>query len=309
MKKMTGMLIVLVMIFGMSSYTVGSAEEARQDGITWFISTYGYTLSESMVEQISTAFEPVTFDCDKVQVTLEAILYDGVWMYTSAILTPTSSEDSLILPDDAEPSFPVSGTYGEKLRDDPRTFIEAAIEDGKQLIRVMAVPQEFYEMEYFICASRQDAVETSTMVCATPCDWRDEVVNLSFHVDVTIMEPTNKDNAETAAYDFPITVKRIGDIETAKYHANQEIKGLPYETITLIKTPVTVYAFWENGTKRTSAPANLADASGTAFTPGVPADGMTTFDLTAFPSQLSVNTEQDQEIIFCAEGEIVMHEK
>ncbi len=215
MKKMSSALIVLLLLaLSMLSSNIGFAENELQDGITWFFSTYQYDLPESMIEQIDDAFTPIMFSCGDVSVKLENILYDGVWMYTSAVIAPTDSEKTLVMPDDAEPGYPIAGTYGENLRSDSRTFAEAAAEDKKQLVRVMAVPDDFFEVSYFICASRQDANDTSTMVCCAPCNWQDDEINISFSITVTGLDSISNEPVSTETYSYPITVKRLGNFET-----------------------------------------------------------------------------------------------
>lgn len=303
MKKIMRILLALYLMLGTITCGYGESEAAAQDGIAWFMGTYNYTLPASTLEISSVAFTPVTFDCGAAQVTIENILYDGMWIYTSAILAPSSPEESLIMPDDADSFFPVAGVYGENLRDDHRTFAEAAIEDGKQLVRTLAVPQEYYELDYFICGSRQDAGDTSTMVCAAPCLWIDEEINICFRVDVTVIDPATDQAEPTTTYEFPLTVKRLGSVEMAKYHSDQGIEALGYDTIMLVKTPLTVYAYAEKGMNRHPAPVNMMDGSASPLPKGVPIDGTTTFDLPALPSQLYIHVGilQDQAILFSME--------
>lgn len=298
MKKGSKTLITLVVILGMLSGNICFAEAGLQDGITWFFSTYKYDLPATMIELIDNTFTPVVLPCGDVFVKLDKVLYDGIWMYTSAVIAPTEPEKSLVMPDDAEPWYPTSGTYGENLRSDSRTFAEVAIEEKKQLIRVMAVPQEFYEMTYFICGSRQDANDTSTMVCATPCNWQEDEVDILFHIVVTIIDPVSNESISTETYDYPLTIRRLGDFEVKEYRAVNVKQTFEYETIKLIKTALTSYAFAERDGDRIFAPLQVCDEFGAPIATGVPSDSMTTLNLCTLPTTLFVRTEQNQFIMF-----------
>lgn len=298
MKKVINVLIVMAVVLSMLSGNICFAEAGSQDGITWFFSTYKYDLPATMIERIDETFTPVVFPCGDVSVKLDKVLYDGIWMYTSAIIAPTEPEKSLVMPDDAEPWYPTSGTYGENLRSDSRTFAEVAIEEDKQLIQVMAVPQEFYETTYFICGSRQDANDTSTMVCAAPCNWQEDEVDISFHIVVTIIDPVSNESISTETYDFPITIRRFGDFEEKEYRADNEIQTLEFETIKLIKTALTSYAIAERDGTQIYAPLQVYDEFGEPIETGVPSDAMTTFNLCTLPTKLFVRTEQNRSIMF-----------
>ena len=301
MKKMSSALIVLLLLaLSMLSSNIGFSENELQDGITWFFSTYQYDLPESMIEQIDAAFTPIMFSCGDVSVKLENILYDGVWMYTSAVIAPTDSGKTLVMPDDAEPGYPIAGTYGENLRSDSRTFAEAAAEDKKQLVRVMAVPDEFFEVSYFICASRQDANDTSTMVCCALCNWQDDEINISFSITVTGLDSISNEPVSTETYSYPITVKRLGNLETKKYRPVDAEQSLECETITLTKTALTCYAVAEKAGNQVYIPLQVCDVDGVPFSSGVPADAMTTLNLDSLPDHISVRTEQNQLILFTA---------
>lgn len=140
------------------------ADETIRSGIAWYLDLQGYPMQHAVKEGLHAFYMPQQEDCGDVQVTLQEVLYDGYWIYTSASVVPTSSETTLVMPGSAGMDERVSGGNGEKSRMDIRTFREAATEDGKRLLSVYVYPKEFDYLPFYFLDHRQDANDSSTLL-------------------------------------------------------------------------------------------------------------------------------------------------
>ena len=175
--------------------------------------------------------------------TLQEVLYDGIWLYTSAIVTPTDPATTLIMPASADIQDFVYGGYNENLRIDPRRFIEAALQDQKDLQRVSVYPVEFDQLSYYFLDHRQDAGDQSTVFSGAPLGGMEETLSAHLSVRLDLFDPLSSTFTHTDIYEFPITIQRIGSIDQRDYSTDHA--SFPFHSLSLIQTPLTVYAFPE----------------------------------------------------------------
>lgn len=127
-------------------------ENTRESMIARYMESYnGFHIPSSIINEMKASFPELTVEYDGISVHINELIYDGIWMYTAAAVSPINGNETLILPGSASVEDLVCGMNGEDERNDQRTFIEAAKEDQKQLLAVYVYPKEFDEVgSYFL---------------------------------------------------------------------------------------------------------------------------------------------------------------
>ncbi len=278
--------LFLCIALPLAAMTSGCAEASSptESGIAWLMELYGYKPPEEAIHAMRESFQPQAFDCGLAQVTLQEVLYDGVWLYTSATVTPTDPETTLILPDGAGIDDLVAGGYGENLRSDPRSYRAAALEDGKELLLVRVYPLEFNQAGYYYTDLRQDAGDQSTLLGAAPLGGLEEALTLHLSIQLESIDPSTGKVLSTSNLEFPIDIRRIGAINRREYQTDRE--DVPFRSLHLIQTPLTVYALPE-GDLRNDKAFSLLDMDFTPVQRDM-LDGGYTYVLADLPEKLHV---------------------
>ncbi len=255
--------------------------------IAWLMGLYSFDLPDGVINAMQASFRPQAFDCESVQVTLQEVLYDGVWLYTSAFVTPTDPETALIMPGSASMSDFVAGGYQENLRSDRRSFQVAAMQDKKDLIIVYILPMEFEQAPYFFLDHRQDVGNQSTVFSGAPVGWMDEALTIHLSIRLELVDPSTGTYTPIDTYEFPVDVQRVGPINSREYHTDQ--KDLPFDFLSLIQTPLSVYAFpiWKSEVAESSYRFTLLDNDFVRVTRGAPPDS-NTYSLLELPDELNI---------------------
>ena len=233
--------IVLPFVPLISGYTESSLPV--DSALAWLMDLYGYNFPDGIAHAMRSSFHPQAFDCGPAQITLQEVLYDGVWLYTSATVTPTNPEKTLIVPRSAGLDDFVAGGYGENLRNDPRSFLEAALQDQKQLLWVSIYPVEYEKAPLYFTDHRQDDGDQSTLFSGAPLAGMEEALTIHLSIQLELIDPSTGITTHTEAYAFPVAIQRVGPVSKRDYQADQE--DFRFRSISLIQTPLTVYSFPE----------------------------------------------------------------
>jgi len=272
----------------MSGYTESSLPV--DSGITWLMKLYKYDFPDGIAHAMRSSFRPQAFDCGPAQITLQEVLYDGVWLYTSATVTPTNPEKTLIVPRSAGLDDFVAGGYGENLRNDPRSFLEAALQDQKQLLSVSIYPLEYNKLPYYFTDHRQDNGDQSTLFSGAPLAGMEEALTIHLSIQLELFDPSTGITTHTDDYVFPIAIQRVGPVSKRDYQAGHE--DFPFHSLSLIQAPLTVYSFPEGseGEMEISYHLSLLDADLIPIPRGrVP--GEYSWFLSELPEELNVQIE------------------
>lgn len=139
--------LIILVAFSISACYALTEEDSIESEISLFTELYeGISLSPDTIHEIHSSFDPVGIDFPEVHVTLDEVLFDGKTLSTAASVVATDTDTIMIMPGSAQLNESVSGGYGENMRNDFRSFKEAALEDGKRVICVYAYPKEFDEL-------------------------------------------------------------------------------------------------------------------------------------------------------------------
>ncbi len=273
-----------------SAETVSSADS----DIAWLMELYDFHLPESVINGMHASFPRQIFDCGPVQVELREVLYDGIWLYTSAAVTPTDPGTTLIMPASAGLDDFVAGGHHEKLRKDPRSFQEVAIQDQKEIVCVDVSSTEYSQLAYYFGDHRQDTGEQSTIFSGAPVSWMDEARTFHLSIRLDIIDPSNGISVPAGTYEFPVEVKRVGSLITREYNANED--DIPFNTLRLIQTPLSVYAFpeWKSEAAQSSYRFTLLDSHLISISHGAPPNA-NTYSLPELPDKLSVQLKSQDE--------------
>lgn len=117
-------------------------------------------LPEGKAESNSAISRPIILNIEDASVTLRKTIYDGTWLYTSVSAIPLDSS-TYLLPGDAQPSDPAKGFYKENTREEKRSFLQVAKEDGKQLLAAYIYIKEFDEIGAYFLDHLQVSESTS----------------------------------------------------------------------------------------------------------------------------------------------------
>ncbi|NLO85197.1 MAG: hypothetical protein GX096_07205 [Clostridiales bacterium] len=277
--KVFAAMVVLLCMFS----TMGAMAEMDQTDIsqgTTPISDYmkrnGYEMPSAVQEKVHDGNAPETLDCGEVQITLDEILYDGLWVYTAVSAIPADQADTLIFPAGAEMDDPISGMNQESEVDDSRTFIEAAKEDGKQLVCVYAYPKEFDALPEYFLDYFQGADHVSTLISGA------RVVTGGESLPITWLIQLYEVNLDTGSftllnqYEHPSTVSILQPLQEKVYTVASS-EDLPFETVNMTQSGLTTYVYpqWKREEQSFEYSFALLDADGNALPNGAPPETIT----------------------------------
>lgn len=264
---MKRILVMIVVLLAFCVFIPGSfSEEAKWEGMSWLHKQYGYKMNQDFIDEMKEEFQEATFNCGLVQITLKEILYDGVWMYTSAIASPTVSDDIIILPSSADVGDYIAGGYNEGMRNDHRSFLEVAKDDHKNLLWVQAFPDEFLDADFFFTDHRQDAGEQSTLFSGAPVMLDDSVNNLHFTVETNLISSLTGEILSSDMYTFPVSFHTSSSQHREYYSSTNDT---PFDRVTLLKTPLATHVFPGNDVKTEYV---LLDEEGNEYRSAIPED-------------------------------------
>lgn len=166
MKKSAACLLVFALLIGTLPPARAAVGETHQSGISWYLELYGYFLPEDIQGEIqSDTVDAKTLELGNVVISSMETLYDGCWIYITASVVPSSTDEVIVMPGSASTGDLMRGGNEETARaDDDRTFLEAAKEDNKRLLCVYIYLKEFDALPFYFLDHRQDAGDRSTLV-------------------------------------------------------------------------------------------------------------------------------------------------
>ena len=297
MKRIFIMILAVLLLY--TAFTEALSEEREWEGISWLHRQYGFSMNREFLDEMHGSFREETFNCGLVQVTLKEILCDGIWMYVTSVAAPTA-DDVIILPCDADLGDFVSGGYGEEMRDDHRTFLEAAREDRKNLLWIEAMPEEYLNADFCFIDHRQDAEERTTLFSGAPVMTGKDMDVIHYTVKIYLINPDDGKILSSEEYSFPITFP-VSVSEEMIYQSLLE--DVPFNRITLVKTPLASYAF---PNREAEMDYVLLDGNGNEWEPAIPEDTSTLL-MDEFPDKIIVrfyaDDEAAQDVMFISSGD------
>lgn len=255
-------------------------------GVSWLLGLYGYDLDQNIEKGMRSNFHPVRYDCGDVQIELREVLYDGAWMYTAAIAFPTRPESTILVPSSASIDDFISGGYGERNRNDQRTFLEAAREERKDLLLIEATPTEYAEAALFFTDHRQDAGDQSTLFSGAPLILGDGVSTIHFSVQVSRISPVTGEEVSSASFDFPVGIWKLPSQQRTYVASNPQ---LPFHEVTLKCSPLATHVFpnWHVQGMDETTTYQIMDMEGIQYPKGLPEDS-TTYYFEELPQSLLI---------------------
>lgn len=254
--------ILLCIPVTVSSATQISTHDRSQ--IARYLKLYGYDLPWEIVKQSHAAFSPLAVDCGPVQVSVDEILYDGQWMYTAASIWPKDPDTTVIMPGSAHPDDPAAGFYGEKARNDKRSFKTAAKEDNKQLLSVYAYIKEFDDIgAYFLDHFQEE--NSSVLFSGAEVAGGEETVECTWVVQIYAVDLQTKKFTLQNEYFFPITIQPLQPYLEKIYYVGSG-KNAPFDHAILVDTPLNTYVFpqWNDIHDQSLYRVTLDDSNGFA---------------------------------------------
>lgn len=289
MHKVFALLSCIVFFIVISPNAICESSSEASNDIAWLMQLYGYTLTDDILNIMHLSFSPQEFDCGDIKVVLSEILYDGIWIYTAAQVTPTNPDNILVMPASADLSDFVCGGYLENLRDDSRSFIEAAEQDGKDIICVSLYPSEFDNVPFYFLDHRQDAGDQSTLFSGAPGEWKNETLSLHVRVELLYIPITSHGDLQQITYEFPVEVRRSGELCSQSYQSLSS-GSLPFMKFTLIQTALNVYVYpeWVSEYAKNTYEYILLDQNGIPMKSGIPSDN-STYLMSTLPDQIDIS--------------------
>ena len=276
--------ILLILLYPMFALAEGIS------GIQEYFSIYGYDMPQSVQTQIS-ALTATTIKCGEVSITLGEVLYDGRWIYTIAYVAPIDPRIVLLLPADAWLDDSVNGNYQENERNDNRSFLTAAKEDGKRLICVNVYPQEFDALPEFFMDHLQRPDNVSVLISGGEVKNRDHTaLALTWKIKTyEVNTATGQSVIDTLTEASHIEQVKIMSPMIKRNYWITSSEDMPFETVTLIKSGLTVYAEpqWKQEEDYYTYDFMLLDASGKAYPKGAPPE-ISTYTIDTLPDALYV---------------------
>lgn len=290
-KKATALIFLLICFLALSALAEGSDSELSRH-----MSLYGYDLPEDIVGRMHEAFSPVSIDCGEVTVSLDEVLYDGHWLYVSARAAPNDAQAVLLLPGSAWIDDLVRGGYGENDRDDARTFMEAAREDGKRLLAIYAYPAEFEALPEYFLDHFQRAEDVSVLFGGGILD-----ANGAAGKDITWRITIYEVNLENGEFDlenatektYAATIAALGPTKTTVYIDEEGTS--PISSVALLQTALATYvqAEWRDEDSFHSYHYWPLDPDGNPYPKGPPPEHYT-FAIEELPQLLTLQIENEE---------------
>ena len=293
MMRRTILMILAAAMLLMTMVPGTMAEEKNEwEGLAWLYKNFGENINQQLLDEVHREFRPIEMDCGDVQIVLREVLYDGRWMYTAATAVPTHPDEVILVPYSAATDDPIAGGWGENLRDDPRTFEEAAAAEGKDLLIVLAYPVEFEAEECCFTDHRQDAGVQSTLFSGAEVLHYSGTGKITVQVAVSRISVADGEEISNAVFDFPVEIICPGTEEKA-YRTTDE--GLPFSRMTLTQTALATYVSAEWADPEDMVLMQLIGPEGEAYPRGNP-DDVFSFRMDSFPQSVGVQLEGSEEV-------------
>ena len=300
MKRMLCILVSMLLVWMQLPCCYASSQDSTSEGdLSWLMGVYDYSLPQDVTTFAQTNFQLLTIDTEEIVVSVQEILYDGVWMFTAVTANP-SSDDVIIIPFEAEVNDLIAGGYGENLREDSRTFLEAAQEDQKDLLLVSIMPAEYEQADFYFLDHRQDAGTQSTLFSGAPVTLEGEEITIHIAVDTTRISYTTGEVLSESHNEYPVTIKNLGIRSTKEYFPATE--DAPFEKLLLVQTELATYArpSWKELSADTAAPEYvLIDEEGNPYPTVIPQDA-TSCSLDILPDTVYVQFTEETGETFTA---------
>lgn len=295
MKRILCALVSLLLVWMQLPCCYATSQDAPgESDLSWLMGVYDDTLPQDIATFAQTNFQPLTVDEEGIIVSIQEILYDGVWLFTSVTANP-SSDDIIIVPFEAEVNDLIAGGYGENLRDDSRTFLEAAQEDQKNLLLVSVMPAEYEQADFYFLDHRQDAGSQSTLFSGAPVALQGDNLTIHIAIETTLISYSTGETLSEARHEYPVTIKSLSTYNEKEYLPATE--DAPFEKLLLVQTDLATYVYpsWKESQTETVPEYVLTDAEGNPYPTGIPQDA-TSCTLDVLPDTVYVQfTEETGE--------------
>lgn len=260
----------------------------RSSALKKYLSIYGYNIDEKVENAILNQADSALIKFEDFCVELKEVLYDGKWLYTAAYVYPNDSNTVMILPDDACADDRLMGFYHENNIQDKRTFFEAAKQDKKKLVSIY--PEEFDLLpEYFKDHLQLDENET-ILISGGALESDDMNFEFTwkvqtFEIDIYTGRPLMNTFMEKCIMSSACS---LSSIESKTYYAEKS-ETAPFDSITLSKTGLTVYAYpeWRSQKDNYTFEYILKDEAGHEYPDGAPPETLT-FSISELPESFLV---------------------
>lgn len=272
--------------------SLASTGDVTSDIAAW-MEPYGtYRLSTEIQEEMHAAFPPITVNCGEVTVTANELLYDGEWMYTSAKIVPNDPDKTLVLPGGAaQPGERVCGINGEYERDDMRTFLTAAKEDGKQLLAVYVYPKEYdavgsYFLDYF-----QRGNDVSVLLSGAQLAGGNLPISITWQIQIYDVDLDTQQYALIKQIvSEPMNIAPIRELSSYSYEVVSD--EAPFDSVELIESALHTYIrpAWKSPEEAAIHLVTLWDASGNAYPTGATPD-VNTAVIDSYPESLYLSID------------------
>lgn len=261
MKRLLCLTMALCMAL---TLTVSSLAQETEDpfDLTDYLLIYGYELPTMDTATLLSAEATAPVTVAGIQVTLQQVVYDGVWMLTSAAAIPENPQEVVLMPGSSSVGDKYAGMYNEGLRTETRSFLELAKQENRRLLAVYAYPKEFDVYGSYFMDHLQDSGDLSLLVAGcnfvAPSD-----APMTLHWMVQVYEV----DVDTQAYTLleekllPLTLQPMPSTATV-YTATDNSTRLT--GCTVLRTALTTYVFpaWEAGTDPYAYGTTLLDDAG-----------------------------------------------
>jgi hypothetical protein len=182
----------------------------------------------------------------------------------------------------------VSGGNGENVREDNRTFLQAAIEDDNRLLCVYIYPKEFDALPFYFLDHRQDAEDRSTLISGSRLNTLGGRMDIRWSIQVYEVDKATGGYSLIAEHEMTDQISPIGEVEVRSYIKPAE-EIIPLQSVLLIRTALTTYAIpaWTDELDEGRYELSLLNDKGGEINKGTPPD-VNTFSMERLRDELIV---------------------
>ena len=246
--RMGVVLVALLLLLVFANYLnhIAAAEsEMPHSPVQEILSAYG-SADDQSIQAMDTHYEstkPVHMDCEGLDISIEEVLYDGVWAYSTVYVQPQKGQSITVVPGGADLSDEIAiSTDGESL-----SFLDLAEQNENRLLAVYCYPKEFDSQGLYFMDHVEDVNGAFYLVSGCEIPLQEDTNPLTMMLEVYEVDPNTLHYERAAQKELsPETYSPFSPVKKYEYHTVEDSDL--FETVTLLKTGITSYLYvnWKN---------------------------------------------------------------
>lgn len=310
--KLLSKISIIALIFALVFYfndRMGLAETDEQlsptnknSSILDLLNEYGghAQIDDSSLTSIACSYQPMQIEHNDIEVEINELLYDGVWLYTSADVSASVPNSSIVMPGSADPSSMIQKATSIPLSSKETTYLASAIQNDKQLLAVYVYPKEFDSMGLYFLDHYQGE-DKATVLSGAKINSGKQERTITWSIQVYEVDKSNL--KYKLLYELNSAPQQIQPFCTPSMQLySLDVPGdFPFKYFSLIQTDLATYIFpeWLSPQAEHDTRVELLTKEGTAIPRGLAPD-VDAYHITGFPDEFLIELNGDVSSRVCS---------